>query len=89
MGVRLHRLQRARLDDGPRLAGSDRQDGGVRWVDDGGEVLDAEHAEVGHRGGAALVFLRLQLCIVLLKAYNVGRLLQDKIKGYFRGIVHS
>ena len=30
------------------------------WVDDGGEVLDAEHAEVEDRERAAHVFLRLQ-----------------------------
>ena len=33
----------------------------MRRVDHGGEVLDAVHAEVRHRGGAALVFVRLEL----------------------------
>ena len=33
----------------------------MRRVDDRGEILDAVHAEVRHRGGAALVFLRLEL----------------------------
>ena len=48
------------------VAGHDRallghahgQDGGVRRVDDGIEALDAVHAEVGDRGGAALVLVR-------------------------------
>src|SRR5262245_16954116 len=45
----------------PLLAGADRQDGRVRRVDDGGEILDAVHAEVRHGGGAALILLGLEL----------------------------
>ena len=43
------------------LAGADRDDGGMRRIDDGGEFLDAVHAEIGDRRGAALIFLRLEL----------------------------
>ena len=32
----------------------------MRRIDHGGEILDAVHAEVGDRGGAALIFLRLE-----------------------------
>src|SRR5258705_170350 len=45
----------------PLLAGADRKDRRLRRVDDSGEMADAEHAEVGDRGRAALVFLRLEL----------------------------
>src|SRR5712671_2166960 len=41
----------------PLLAGADREDRSVRRVDHGGEILDTVHAEVGHRRGAALVFV--------------------------------
>src|SRR4029453_11141297 len=43
------------------LAGADGQDRRLRRVDHGGEVVDAVHAEVRHRRGAALIFFRLQL----------------------------
>ena len=46
---------------GALLAGADRQDGRVRRIDHGGELLDAVHAEIGDRGRAALVFLGLEL----------------------------
>src|ERR1700730_4367443 len=49
--------QRAVLDDRTLFAGADRQDGAVRRIDDGGEFLDAEHAEVRDREGAALELL--------------------------------
>ena len=35
------------VNDGPLFAGANREDGGVRRVDDGVERLDAKHAEVG------------------------------------------
>ncbi len=41
----------------------DRQDRGVRRVDDGVEVVDAEHAQVRDGEAAALVLLRLQLAL--------------------------
>mmetsp|Transcript_10498 Transcript_10498/g.42445 ORF Transcript_10498/g.42445 Transcript_10498/m.42445 type:complete len:452 (+) Transcript_10498:266-1621(+) len=50
--------------DGP--AGDPRADGedaGLRRVDDGGELGDAEHAEVGDRAGAALELVRLELAV--------------------------
>src|SRR5215472_16486925 len=34
---------------GALYAGADRQDGGMGRVDDGGEFLDAIHAEIGNR----------------------------------------
>ena len=49
------------LTTGALLAGADRQDAALRRVDDRGELLDAEHAEVGDREGAALELLELQL----------------------------
>ena len=33
------------------------------WIDDGVEVLDAEHAEVGDRETASLVLVRRQLAV--------------------------
>src|SRR5258708_29259528 len=41
------------------FAGADREDAGMRRVDDSGEMIDAVHAEVGDGGGAALIFLGL------------------------------
>src|SRR5262249_13095445 len=35
--------------------------GGVRRIDDGVEFLDPVHAEVRHRAGPALIFMRRQL----------------------------
>src|ERR1700761_6392739 len=43
------------------LACAHCHDRGMRRVDHGGEILDAEHAEIGDREGAALELLRLQL----------------------------
>ena len=40
--------------DRPPRAGAGGEDGGVRRVDDGREFAHAEHAEIGHRAGAAL-----------------------------------
>src|SRR5580704_4590777 len=45
---------------GALLAGADGEDGRLRRIDHRGEILDAVHAEVRHRGGAALVFVRLE-----------------------------
>ena len=45
------------------LAGADRQNGRLRRIDHGGEILDAVHAEIGHRRGAALIFVRLELAV--------------------------
>ena len=39
-------------DHGGLAHGTDRQDGGLGAVDDGGEVADAEHAQVGDGEGA-------------------------------------
>src|SRR5665811_296776 len=44
--------------------GADRQNGGVRRIDDGGELAHAVHAEIGNGAGAALVFVRLELCLL-------------------------
>uniref|UniRef100_A0A1I7Z7I9 PBPe domain-containing protein n=1 Tax=Steinernema glaseri TaxID=37863 RepID=A0A1I7Z7I9_9BILA len=44
-----------------RLRAADGQDRRLRGVDDGGELRDAEHAQVGHGEGAALEFVQLQL----------------------------
>src|SRR5581483_1421068 len=48
-------------DDRALLAGPDREDAALRRVDDGGELLDPEHAEIGDRERAALVILRTEL----------------------------
>ena len=45
----------------PRRRAADGQDGGLRRIDDRFERGDAEHAEVGHREGAALELLGQQL----------------------------
>ena len=50
------------LHDGALLAGADRQDAALRRVDDGGELLDAEHAEIGDREAAALDTPRASAC---------------------------
>src|SRR5262245_29203981 len=44
-------------NDGFLLTRTHRQDGRVRRIDDGGDILDAEHAEIGDGRGAALIFL--------------------------------
>src|SRR3984885_3253429 len=46
--------------DQASLGGADRQDGGMRRVDDGSEARDAEHAQIRDGKGAARVFVRLQ-----------------------------
>lgn len=43
------------------LDGTDAQGSGLRWVHDGAELTHTEHAQVGHRDGAALVVVCLQL----------------------------
>ena len=52
--------ERAVLDHRPLLAGADRQDAAMRRVDDGGEIADPEHAEIGNRKRAALKLFELQ-----------------------------
>ena len=42
---------------------ADGEDGGVRRVDDGGEFANAIHAEIGNRGGAALILVRQQFAV--------------------------
>src|ERR1700731_1239733 len=51
----LRGLDLAVAHDGTLLARADRKDRRLRWVDHRGEVLDAVHAEIGHRRRAALV----------------------------------
>ena len=48
------------MTTGALLPRADRQDGGVRRIDDRLEALDAVHAEVGDRCGAALILVRRQ-----------------------------
>ena len=43
------------------LRAVDAQNGRVRLVDDGGEALHAEHAQIGHSEGGALVLVGAQL----------------------------
>src|SRR5580692_2904325 len=43
--------------------GADREDRGVRRIDDGGELAHAVHAEIGDRRRAALVIRRLKLLV--------------------------
>jgi hypothetical protein len=43
---------------------TDGQDAGIGRVDDGGELLDAEHAQVGDGEGVAFPVLRLQLFLL-------------------------
>ena len=64
----------------PLLAGADRQDRGLRRVDDGLEVPHAEHAEVGDREAAALELLRLQLAGAA-RAAEVLHLVADRRPG--------
>src|ERR1700694_261980 len=47
--------------DRPALAGADRQDRGLRRIDDRRELADAVHAEVGDCARAALIVARLEL----------------------------
>src|SRR5215467_12908934 len=47
-------------DHGALNAGADAKNRGMGRVDDGGEFLDAIHAEIGDRRRAALIFLRLE-----------------------------
>src|SRR3546814_9144710 len=63
--------QRIIDDIRPLLARTDREDHPLRRVDHRIELLDAEHTHVRDAGGAALIFLRLEL--VLLGA--AGKLL--------------
>ena len=51
------------LHDHALLTCTNREDGGMGRVDDRGEMLDAEHAEIGHSRCAALIFIRLELAI--------------------------
>ena len=53
-------LQCAVDDIGALFASTHGHDHALRRVDDRVELLDAEHAEVGQAGGAALIFMRLQ-----------------------------
>src|SRR5438552_8172120 len=46
------------LHHGLVLDRADRQDGGVRWIDDGGELVDVVHTEVRDAEGVAHVVLR-------------------------------
>lgn len=46
--------------------GADGENARLRRVDDGGEVRDVEHAEVGDGEGAALELVRLQLAVARL-----------------------
>ena len=39
----------------------------LRWVDDGGELVDAEHAQVADGEGAARELVRLQLPVLGLQ----------------------
>lgn len=39
------------------LCPADSQDARLWWVDDGRELVDAKHAQVGHSDGASLVFV--------------------------------
>ena len=53
--------------DSDLLGGSDSQDGGLGWVDDGGELVNSGvHAHVGDGDGATLVLLGLELVIASL-----------------------
>src|SRR5262249_6689432 len=54
-------LDLAVAHDRALLSGSDRENGRVRWIDNGVEFLDPIHAEVRYRASAALIFLRCQL----------------------------
>jgi len=47
----------------------------LRWVDDGGEVVNAVHAQVGDGECSALVLLRLQLAVTGLgsERFSFGR----------------
>ena len=47
--------------DGARRHRADGEDGGLRRVDDGGEFVHAEHAEVAHGEGRAGVLFGLEL----------------------------
>ena len=49
---------------GPFLARADRDDAGLRRVDDGGEILDPEHAQIGDRETAAFIFVGLELLVL-------------------------
>src|SRR5829696_778564 len=51
------------LDDRPVLRGADGEDGRLRRVDDGRELVDAEHAKVRDRERGAGVLLGLELAL--------------------------
>src|SRR6516164_10359282 len=57
-----HRCERQRtvLDNRPLLAGADRQDAAMRWIDDRRKLWYPVHSEGGNREGAALKLLELQ-----------------------------
>ncbi len=55
----------------PLLADADREDSAVRRVDDGGELLNAVHAEVGDRRGAALVLVPAPVSCCVARAGEV------------------
>src|SRR3546814_9231447 len=56
--------QRVIDDIRPLLARTDREDHPLRRVDHRIELLDAEHTHVRDAGGAALIFLRLELVLL-------------------------
>ena len=56
----ISRLPLASLHDGLPGCAADGEDGGLGRVDDGGEFLDAEHAEVGDGEGGAGHLLGLE-----------------------------
>ena len=62
-------------DHGPALERADGEDRRLRLVDHRGEARDAEHAEVGHREGAAAQVVGRQLAVArgLGEAPGVGR----------------
>src|SRR6266540_2722740 len=45
------------------LAGAYSEYRRMRWIDHGGEILNSKHAEIGDRGGAALIFLRRETAL--------------------------
>lgn len=56
----------------------DGQDGGLRRVDDGGELANAEHAEVADAEAAANEFIGLQLVVPRLRCQFLNNVQQQK-----------